>query len=400
MALNLLGVGMIMPILPKFAQSFGISITLVGLVVAARGLGRLVTDLPAGHLADRLGRRGLLLGGPALIILGALGSGLATSFQQLFVFRIVQGAGSAIMHTAAVIVLADITSPSHRGRIMSIYQGTMLTASALGPYLGGVISQHFGLRAPFFVRAALTFLALLWTYLRMPETRAVAKVPADPPTADPASHQKAGNTSWEETKGLLLNRNFLLISLLALGLFFTQAGGRQAIVPLLGYSTLSLNEVQVGLALSLAQVLNITLVFGGGRVADRFGRKAAILPGSLLMVLALVLFTRSTAYLPFLLSAMILGAGRGIIGAVPQTYAADIAPAGRYGSTLGLYRTLSAAGILAGPLVLGWLADTRGLAFPLEFNAALVLTVAVLFALLARETVRRPKKEVIPDIVE
>ncbi|MFQ5827036.1 MAG: MFS transporter, partial [Dehalococcoidia bacterium] len=238
MALNILGVGMIMPILPKFAQSFGVSITLVGLVVAARGLGRLVTDLPAGHLADRLGRRWLLLGGPALIILGALGSGLATSFQQLVVFRIVQGAGSAIMHTAAVIVLADITSPSHRGRIMSIYHGTMITASAMGPYMGGVLGQNFGLRAPFFVRAALTSLAFLWTYLRMPETRAVAEGPTDPPQADPAPNRKAGHTPSKGTKGLFLNLNFLLISLFALGMFFTHAGGRQAIVPLLGYSAL------------------------------------------------------------------------------------------------------------------------------------------------------------------
>ncbi|MFQ5826710.1 MAG: MFS transporter, partial [Dehalococcoidia bacterium] len=297
-------------------------------------------------------------------------------------------------------VLADITSPSHRGRIMSIYQGTIIPASAMGPYMGGVISQHFGLRAPFFVLAALTFLALLWTYLRMPETKAVAEGPADPLQADPAPNGQAGHTSWEGTKGLLLNLNFLLISLFALGMFFTHAGGRQAIVPLLGYSTLALNEVQVGLALSLAQVLNITIVFGGGRLADRFGRKAALLPGSLLMALALVLFTRSTTYPLFLLSAVTLGAGRGIIGAVPQTYAADIAPAGRYGSTLGLYRTLSAVGLLAGPLVLGWLADTQGLAFPLWFNAALVLTVAILFALFAKETMRRPRKEVIPDIVE
>jgi MFS family permease len=379
MAIMSIGMGFIAPILPKLAQSLGASSTMVGIIISTRGVSRLLTDLPTGRLADRKGRRWLVVGAPGLVIAGAVASALATSVWQLFVFRVVQAAGTAIMHTMAYIMLADVTLASQRGRVLSIYQVIVLPAAAVGPYLGGLLSERFGLRAPFFGMAVIGAIACLWAYLRIPESRAATIQEIKPsPTG---GHRPSGGTS-----ALLLNTNFLLVSLLALSIFFSLSGGRDTLVPLLGYNTLLLGEAQVGLAFSLTEGLVLAIVYLGGRMADRLGRKAVLVPGAWLMVIAILVFSRSGDYATYLLGAGILGAGWGLSGAIPTAYAADISPPEKVGSTLGLFRFVGAIGLLLGPILMGWLADIWGISSALWINAVMLLATSLLFATLARET--------------
>ncbi|MEE8472191.1 MAG: MFS transporter, partial [Dehalococcoidia bacterium] len=294
MAIMSIGMGLIAPILPKLAQSLGASSTMVGVIIATRGVGRLLTDLPTGRLADRKGRRWLVVGAPGLVIVGALASALATSVWQLFAFRVVQAAGTAIMHTVAYIMLADVTLSAHRGRVLSTYQVIVLPAAAVGPYLGGLLSERFGLRAPFLGLALIGAIAGVWAYLRIPESRAATPREIKPSAA-------GGQRPPDGTSALLLNTNFLLISLLALSIFFSLSGGRDTLVPLLGYNTLLLGEAQVGLAFSLTEGLVLAIIYLGGRMADRLGRKAVLVPGAWLMVAALLVFARSGDYTTYLL---------------------------------------------------------------------------------------------------
>jgi multidrug resistance protein len=164
--LMFVGVGFTTPILPLYAQSFGVSFALVGLVVTVFGLSRMLADLPAGQLADRLGRRPPLIVGPFLSAIAALGAGLATGFWQLVLFRALQGVGSALYTTGAFTVIADISTPQNRARTMSIYNVSILLGHALGPVVGGVVAQHFGLRVPFFWVAGISLATATWAYLR------------------------------------------------------------------------------------------------------------------------------------------------------------------------------------------------------------------------------------------
>ena len=85
--------------------------------------------------------------------------------------RFVAGAGAALVLTAGQIVLADITTPAHRGRAMAIYQGRFLFAVGIGPLPGGVLAERFGLEAPFVAFAIAGALAAAVGWLRVPETR-------------------------------------------------------------------------------------------------------------------------------------------------------------------------------------------------------------------------------------
>lgn len=146
-ALMMLGIGLVSPVLPQYAHTFGVNITLVGLIITAFGIARIIVDIPAGALTNRWGRRPVLVMGPLIQGISSIGCGLAVNYGMLLCFRFLQGIGSAMYTTAAIVMLADISTPANRGRLMSYYQGSLLLGSGLGPTMGGFIAQYFGLAA-------------------------------------------------------------------------------------------------------------------------------------------------------------------------------------------------------------------------------------------------------------
>jgi MFS family permease len=133
----MMGLGFLSPILPKFVQALGISPTqigtMIGLVITVFGIAQAAMDLPAGRLAHLWGRRPLLILGPALVTISAIGCGLAMEYWQLVVFSLLQGLGSALFSVAAIIVIGEISTPANRGQYISLYWGAFLIGLSLGP---------------------------------------------------------------------------------------------------------------------------------------------------------------------------------------------------------------------------------------------------------------------------
>ena len=385
-----MGFGFVSPIFPKLVSSLGVAPTqigtMVGLAMTVYGVARVAMDLPAGKLAYRWGRRPLLILGPVLMSIGALGCGLATEYWQLLVFRLLQGLGSAIYNVACVIVIYEISTLFNRGQYLSLDWGAWLIGSSLGPTLGGFVAQYLGYRAPFFCFSFLALLAAIWLYFRMPETKKFQ--PVDMP-------QNLGNTpqpnSVKKAAFSYKNLNFVLICAIGFLILFTLSGNQITLIPLLGYERLSLREGQVGLTLTLVAIMQLAFVFPAGRLSDKLGRKIIIVSGGIITVLALLMFTQSYSYHLVLLSAVVLGIGRGFSGPVTSAYLGDIASAQDYEHAIALYRTISDIGFLAGPVLLGWLKDIRGLDFPFFLSAGLFFVAIILFAVLADETVSRNK---------
>ena len=111
-ALVMSGQGVMAPVLPLFASSFGVGAAAIGLTLSTFALARLILNVPLGVLSDRYGRRILLAGGPLVSAVGMLGSGVSGDLAELLGWRFVAGAGSAMYMTGAQVYLIDISTPA------------------------------------------------------------------------------------------------------------------------------------------------------------------------------------------------------------------------------------------------------------------------------------------------
>lgn len=381
------GQGVIAPVLPLFAEQLGVSAAVIGLTLSTFALARLILNVPLGILSDRYGRRLLLVSGPLVTAVGMIGSGLAGDIYQLLAWRFVAGAGSAMYMTGAQIYLADISTPENRARFIGTNQGALLFGVSIGPGIGGIVAEFWGLSAPFHVVGVAALIATVYAYIRIPETRPETPepAPAQQPTAPGA---KPPRRAWVT---LLLSRDFLAVASVTLAIFFTRTAARQTIMPLLAAARFGFTAGTLGILFTVMSVINLILIAPAAWIADRFGRKAAIIPSGLATAAALMLMGLSGTTTIFIVAAILLALGTSIAGPAPAAYAADIAPPHLRGLAMGMYRSSGDIGFMVGPPLLGWVADHTSYSTALISNAALV-AITALFFLTARETIQRPAR--------
>jgi DHA1 family multidrug resistance protein-like MFS transporter len=164
-----------------------------------------------------------------------------------------------------------------------------------------------------------------------------------------------------------------------------RTGALFTVAPLLGTEDIHLTSSQIGYALTLVNVLNISTIYFSGAFADRFGRKRVIVPAMLVEGGGLALFAYAGSYPLFLLSAATWGFGSGISGPAPAAYVTDLAPGEVRARVFGYFRSLSDAGYIVGPLALGWIANHYGYDVPLLLTAGMILVAGAMFWLFAPE---------------
>ena len=379
-AVNQLGFGAVIPVLPLYAQSFGVPQVAIGATIAVYGLARFLLAVPAGQVADRLGRRNALAIGGALSTLGNLWSAMAGSYLELVAARFVSGAGAGVVLTAGLIVLADITHASTRGRTLAIYQGVFLFAVGIGPLPGGYLAERFGLEAPFLVYGLASAIVAAIAWFGVAETREMGASERDP---------SVSILPWRsQLRTLAGNAGFLLVCLISLTGAAARTGALFSIVPVLARDRLGLDPSDIGFGLALGSIIGLAITYPAGALVDRYGRKAVIVPTTILTSVSMLCFSLAPAYAWFLLACAVWGGASAAAAAAPSAYAADSAPPGLNASAMSSYRTISDIGYVVGPILLGWLGDAAGLDAPLWTAAAALLLATALFAVIAPETHR------------
>jgi MFS transporter, DHA1 family, multidrug resistance protein len=376
---NQLGFGALIPVLPLYAQSFGVSQFDIGLSIAVYGAARFVFGVPTGQMADWLGRRPTLAIGGLVSALGNGWSALATSYPEFVVARFVSGGGAALVLTAGSIVLADISTPERRGRTMALYQGTFLFAVGVGPLPGGLLAEHFGLGAPFWVYSGMAVVAGFVAWFAVAETRSFGRNRA-------AGSPKASMRS--QLASVMRISGFRLVCSVGFVHALTRTGALFAIVPILGRDSLNLSAAEIGSGMALGSILGLLITYPAGALADRYGRKAVIVPATLTTGCAMALFALAPNYAWFICAFALWGVASAAGGSGPAAYAADCAPPGSNAAAMSAYRSLSDMGYVIGPLVLGLLADMTGAASAMYVSSVLLLGVGLTFARFATETHR------------
>ncbi len=383
-AVNQLGFGAMIPSLPLYAQSFGVPASAVGMAVAVYGLARFFTAVPSGQLSDRLGRRPTLAIGGIISAVGNLWCAVAGSFPEFIIARFVAGAGAGLIVTTGQIVLADITTPERRGRMLSLYQGTFIFAVGIGPFPGGLLAEHYGLAAPFWAYGVAALLATTVAWFAVSETKDMGQN---------ALARAAGPklSFLDQTRLLTSKVGFALISVIVLMGAVVRTGGLFTVIPILAKDRLDLSVAAIGFALMLGSVSGLVAAYPLGWVTDRYGRKAVIVPATIVSGSSMLLYCFAPSYSWFIVASIVWGVAISALGTAPAAYAADSAPPGMNAAAMSTFRMIADAGYVVGPLLLGLIVDLFGAVTALVVAAVLVMGSGAAFAMFAPETYRGDK---------
>jgi MFS family permease len=340
--LVMLGVAIIIPAVPLYAREFGASDLLVGALISAFGVARVVLDLPAGGFVQRASPKRVLEIGLALVVLSSIVAGFAPSYAVLLASRVVEGVGSALFMVAGIIVILMVSPPDQRGRALSLFTTMLLLGASFGPSLGGLVVPLYGANAPFFLYAGLVAVGWVVTrrWLRLPRQGMPVRSPAGAPVV---------RTSVRD-------RSPLLLGVGTFALAFQWAGIGLTVAALYAYDNLRVDAPAFGVALALMTLANLGTTVVSGPLTDRLGRRLPLtlsLVGTAATIFALP-FT--VDYLQFLGVVILFGLVSGFWGQT-GAWAADLAVDGRFGPALGFNRMAADLGFVVAPLLLGFLTE-------------------------------------------
>ena len=363
--------GLMLPVLPFFALSFEAGYGLVGLVLAAEGLGNLLLNVPAGMATSRFGpRRTMMVGGLGMAAMSAA-MFQARSLLELLAYGLLAGAFMALWNIARHTYMTDVVPVAQRGRIYSVFGGIGRITSFVGPLLGGLAAEAFGLRVPFLLVALVRLTGVAAAVLWVQET--------------------AGQRSGRSSVAQVLRAHWKVLASAGSGQLCGQMirGARTAVIPLYAAEVLGLEAAAVGLMLSLSYGLDMLMFVPAGQIMDRRGRKYAYVPSFLLQSVAMALIPLTETFWTLALTTMALGVANGLGSGTMLTLGADLSPDRGRGEFLGLWRFVGDGGSAAGPLAVGGVAEAADLHTAPLVIAAVGVLGAVLLATLVPETLRR-----------
>lgn len=381
---------MIVPAVPIIAQSFHISPGTAAQVITALALGRFAGMPLSGTVLDRLGTRAALTSGPAIACSAAVLAGVTPSLFPMLLLVFLIGIGDSIWVIAREVAGIDLARLDQRGRVLSGFHGINNLGLALGPLLGGMLTEAINFRAVFFGYAACAGLAVLLgsVLIRTDE-------PAASPSATHADWSLAAlRRRWRALKELFRQIDpelRLTYAVLVLATFtsFMHRVTTQSILPLLATSKLGLSPKDVGMLFTISGFSVFTMIVPAGFVIDKVGRKWATVPSTGIPAVAFLLipFADNFFHLAILISFLGIANGLSLGSLATSTY--DVVPANARGRLQAARRTIAEIGGVGAPLVGGLLADEFNPGLPFLVYAPLLILSAVLLAMVAQETLRR-----------
>jgi DHA1 family multidrug resistance protein-like MFS transporter len=368
--------GLVVPVLPVYAHQFGATAAQLGVLVSSFSVARILVNIPAGLLADRVDRRMVVLIAVAAVGVVLAATAAAQNLPMLIGMRLLLGLAGGVAITVGQSLLADLTDGANRGQAMATLQGFQLTGGSLGPALGGVTAGVFGPRASYVLAGTVALLMAGWASARLPNA----------PVREKHEEHGGGTRGLRGMIGLFADRSYVAACLIGFTVFFMRFGGQQTLLALIAYSWIHLSTSAFGVTLGVLAVANMGMVGIVGRLSDR-SRKAPIVGSLLATGVGYVGFSFAHWPAVFFIAFAVVGLANGLSGSVPAAYCADVVPARLRGSGIGVYRTFGDLGGLVGPVALGVLIDHGGLSRACLATAAVSIVSAVVFALLAQETV-------------
>ncbi len=370
---SMIGFGLILPLLPIYGREMGASDVYLGLLTSLFAITRIITSFFGGVLADRVGRKRLIVGGLLAYTAVMFLFGVSTNLYHLLILRACQGAASGVVWPVAATMVADIVESKDRGKAMGVFSMMWDTGMAVGPVLGGLLSAAFTIAIPFFVCSALSLVSALLIARRVKET-----------------HFESEKESLVSLQSLSFNK-LSLIGVCVTGFTVSFAMGLvQPILPLFGNEVIGLDEASIGLVFGAMGIARFLVKPVSGTLADTVGRKKVAVMG----LITNGIFTTSISFSKTFVSILTLSAARavGLGMTMPSMNAlvTSLTTKEKRGKVMGIYSASRNTGLAVGPLLGGYTFDTLSVQAPfLICGVAVFLGMSVLIA-----TVTEPDENV------
>ncbi|HJR46455.1 MAG TPA: MFS transporter [Actinomycetota bacterium] len=343
-----LGFGMVIPVLPLLAESFGVSLAAIGLVQLVFGLTRFSFGIVGGLVVDRFGDRAATMAGLLIVALSSYAAGFSTTFPQLVLARGFGGAGSALFIGGLMNRILRIIEPEAMGRATGAFRGSFLVGIGAGPVLGGLVADAFGVAAPFHFYATGLLVATVIAYIVMGGAEAAFR-----------SERRSPVEALRAAKPLLGDLRYVVALAATFVGWWTISGPGQIIGVVYAKNRLELSPDQIGLAITMLAVGEIAILWVAGRASDRYGRRSVLVPSlGVVAAAAFLLGQIESVPIAFFPLMALIGAGVAAGGTAIGGLLADSIPEGGSGAAVGVNQMVGDLGYLTAPTVLGAAAET------------------------------------------
>ena len=331
---------------------------------------RFVSGLFSVKLVDRFGERVVLGFGLIMVSVFTVLAGLAQNYEQLLIFRTAGGLGSSMFSVSAGALILRVVADNQRGRAQSLYNGGFIAGGVAGPAFGGALIA-LSPRAPFFIYSALLVAAGTVSLIYLHESRLGAK-------AEMVSEERA--LTIREALQIKPYLYSLFLAFLGSWVLF---GMRSSILPLFVVEDLGASASIVGLSFTVALIAQGSVMVRAGKYSDKNGRKPVILLGFSIVMLALALLVVTNNLYMYMGAMIVMGLGAGF-AASAGAIVGDVIK-GKSGKVYAFWQMSGDAGMMVGPVLLGFVSDYFSYRAAIGVSAA-VFSLAIIAALRIPET--------------
>ncbi|RLB00233.1 MAG: MFS transporter [Deltaproteobacteria bacterium] len=366
----LLGVGIVVPILPLYAQDLGANAFQIGMIFASFSLSKTIFTPIIGGLSDVTGRKKLIILGLGAYTVVALMYVLAIGPLTLIAVRSIHGVASAFILPVAMSYAGLIAKQGEEGLFMGTFNMALFLGMGTGPFIGGVLTRFFGMDTAFFALSLLSLLALVITWGMLPGSiRATSMHETRRP-------QSLGIVFKSRMmKGLLVSR---LINSIG-------RGGLLAFLPLLATAR-GIDKAEVGMLISFTLFITGILQRPFGRMVDNSNAIGMVVAGSIVGALSFGGLPFGRGFLSFLSIASLMGLGGAISIPAISVMAVEEGRTLGMGKTMGLLDTARSLGMIVGPVISGGVMAMMGIDSVFYTGGILIMAGVVVFLLYARQT--------------
>jgi DHA1 family tetracycline resistance protein-like MFS transporter len=372
--IDLLGFGLILPLLPFYAESLGASEVQVGMLLVTFAAAQFVGAPILGSLSDRFGRRPLLLVSQVGTVIAFLLLGIAEGLPLLFASRLIGGLMGGNI-TVAQAYISDVTDEANRAQGLALIGAAFGLGFILGPVAGGLLAS-FGFSVPAYAAAGVALLTLIFTYIAVPE-------PAQRVASERGGPIAALRNVFTLGARPTLRPIYLTTFLSALGLI-----AFQSCFALYAERRFSFGPRETGLLLAYVGVITVILQIGfTGRLVKRFGEQRLVVVGAILLALSLLSTALAPSWPLLLFSFLLIALGPGLLNPSLQSLLTRSSAADERGQVLGVFTSVDSLARMIAPLPATWLLGAVSPGAPLLVGALLALGATLVALRIVQPTI-------------